>query len=162
MNTQLNEKEQELLVLEIVDACVKYIEKNGGDFGDVLFEQVFANEAQTEFSKMVCKTVESLHKKGYITGTVNLAYDHEYKIDDNGDIFDSDILDEIEFHETDFKNIAISSEGRLFMSGGSCQELSPNVLEKVKPIINCIASEAMKLAVKTAMFTMLQALGLPV
>lgn len=44
MNTQLNQKEQQVLVMEIVDACIKYSKENYLEFAEVLTEQVFANK----------------------------------------------------------------------------------------------------------------------
>ena len=74
MTTDFSEKEQEVLVLEIVDACIQYSKEHGETFQQVLEKSVFVGEAREGISEMVCKTMESLHTKGYIEGTVELSY----------------------------------------------------------------------------------------
>ena len=148
MDTQLNEKERELLVLEIVDACIQYSKEHTEDFEEVLHQQVFANEAYIEFMEMVCKTIESLHTKGYIEGTVELAYEPD--------------TEDIDFFMTSFENINISLKGKEFMSGKTFKEVSENFWEKSKPLVRCIASTVLQTTVETITLTGLRAVGIPV
>ena len=61
---QLSEKEQDLLILIMVKEVIAYAEENNKTFEEVLNEDVFPNEASTEFSETVCKGIESLKVKG--------------------------------------------------------------------------------------------------
>lgn len=85
MTTQFSEKEQEVLVLEIVDACIQYSKEHGETFQQVLEESLFIGKARSDFSEMVCKTMESLHTKGYIEGTVELSYQSDVDQDSLSD-----------------------------------------------------------------------------
>ncbi len=57
---QLSEKEQDLLILIMVKEVIAYAEENNKTFEEVLNEDVFPNEASTEFAETVCKGIESL------------------------------------------------------------------------------------------------------
>ena len=74
---QLSEKEQDLLILIMVKEVIAYAEENNKTFEEVLNEDVFPNEASTEFSETVCKGIERLKVKGYITGEIELVYEEE-------------------------------------------------------------------------------------
>lgn len=148
MDIQLSQKEQEVIVLEIVDACIQYSEEHSEDFEEVLHQQVFANEAHLGFMEMVCKTIESLHKQGYITGTVELVYEPD--------------TNDIDFFMTTFENISITPKGRVLLGAETFKGLGKNFMEKSKPVVKCIASTVLATAVETAMVTGLRAVGVPV
>ena len=74
---QLSEKEQDLLILIMVKEVIAYAEENNKTFEEVLNEDVFPNHASTEFAETVCKGIESLKVKGYITGEIELEYEEE-------------------------------------------------------------------------------------
>jgi len=158
MDTQLNQKEQEVLVMEIVDACIKYSKENHMDFAEVLEDLVFVRKTDTGFSEMVCKTIESLHSQGYINGTVELEYELEF----DGETLEESTTDKIDFGESRFANISITPKGKELIGEKIFKELSKNFLEKAKPVIKCIATTALERAVETALRTALQAVGFPV
>ena len=148
MNTQLSQKEQEIIVLGIVDACIQYSKEHNEDFEEVLHQHVFANEADLGFMEMVCKTIESLHKQGYIAGTVDLVYE--------------DDTDDIDFFMTTFENISINTRGRVLLGAETFKELGKNFMEKAKPVIKSVSSVVLQTAIETAFTTGLKAVGVPV
>lgn len=159
MGIQLSQKEQELLVLEIVEACLKYSEESQLEFEEVLHEQVFAsNHPYIEFMEMVCRTAESLNSRGYIAGTVEIVYKTEF----DEDTLEESPTDEINFYTTSFENIGITAKGRAFMGAETFKGLGKNFMEKATPVIKCIASTALQEVIETAFRTALQAVGFPV
>lgn len=158
MNTQLSQKEQEVLVMEIVDACIKHSKENQMDFAEVLEELVFVGEADTEFSEMVCKTIESLYGQGYINGTVILEYELEF----DEETLEENTTDIIDFGMSTFTDISISPKGKELIGEKIFKEIGKNFLEKAKPVIKCIATTALQATVETAVCTALQAAGFPV
>ena len=158
MDTQLNQKEQEVLVMEIVDACIKHSKENHMDFAEVLEDLVFVGEADTGFSEMVCKTIESLHSQGYINGTVILEYELEF----DEETLEESTTDVIDFGMSTFANISISPKGKELIGEKTFKELGKNFLEKAKPVIKCITTTALQTTVETAVLTALQAVGFPV
>ncbi len=158
MNTQLNQKEQEVLVMEIVDACIKHSKENHMDFAEVLEDLVFVGEADTEFSEMVCKTIESLHSQGYINGTVILEYELEF----DGETLEESTTDKIDLGMSTFADISITPKGEELIGEKTFKELGKNFLEKAKPVIKCIATTALQTTVDIALRTALQAVGFPV
>ena len=143
MNTQLSQKEQELLVLEIVDACIQYSEEKQMDFADAL-GQIFADRPEAGFSNMVYKTMESLCKRGYITGTVNLACAPIYEADKNNKLVEADTSEEISFLHTELANIGISAKGRLFMGEDAFKALGGIFEEKAKSLLEMLNSDKAK------------------
>lgn len=111
MNTQLNQKEQQVLVMEIVDACIKYSKENYLEFAEVLTEQVFANKADAEFTEMVCKTIETLHAQGYLNGTVELEYELEF----DAETLEESSTDKIDSGMSTFADISITPKGKELM-----------------------------------------------
>lgn len=158
MGIQLSQKEQELLVLEIVDACLKCSEESQLEFEEVLHEQVFSNNPYIEFMEMVCRTAESLNSRGYIAGTVEIVYETEL----DEDTFEESPADEIDFYMTSFENISITAKGRAFMGAETFKGLGKNFLGKATPVIKCIASTALQTVIETAIVTGLKAAGFPV
>ncbi|MCM1219503.1 MAG: hypothetical protein NC548_33910 [Lachnospiraceae bacterium] len=158
MGTQLSQKEQEVLVLEIVDACIKYSKENHLDFANVLEDLVFVGEADTEFSEMVCKTMKSLHDQGYIDGKVKIAYELEF----DGETLEESTTDIIDFSNTKFKNISITHKGQELIGEKTFKEFGKKFLEKAKPIIAQITLSEIQDIVKDAIHTALQAIGVPV
>ncbi len=158
MNTQLNQKEQEVLVMEIVDACIKHSKENHMDFAEVLEDLVFVGEADTEFSEMVCKTIESLHSQGYINGTVILEYELEF----DGETLEESTTDKIDLGMSTFADISISPKGKELIGEKTFKELGKDFLEKAKPVIKCIATTTLQTTVDIALRTALQAVGFPV
>lgn len=158
MGIQLSQKEQELLVLEIVDVCIQESEECQQPFEIVLCEKVFEGKASTEFSEMVCKTIKSLHDKGYIAGTVEIVYETEF----DEDTLEESPTDAIDLEWSKFENISITTKGRAFMGAETFKGLSKNFMEKATPVIKCIASTALQEAIKTVFRTALQAVGFPV
>lgn len=158
MGIQLSQKEQELLVLEIVEACLKCSEESQLEFEEVLHEQVFASNPDIEFMEMVCRTAESLNSRGYIAGTVEIVYETEL----DEDTFEESLTDEIDFYMTSFENISITAKGRAFMGAETFKGLGKNFLGKATPVIKCIASTALQTVIETAIVTGLKAAGFPV
>ncbi len=158
MNTQLNQKEQEVLVMEIVDACIKHSKENHMDFAEVLEDLVFVGEADTEFSEMICKTIESLHSQGYINGTVILEYELEF----DGETLEESTTDKIDLGMSTFADISISPKGKELIGEKTFKELGKDFFEKAKPVIKCIATTALQTTVDIALRTALQAVGFPV
>lgn len=158
MNTQLNQKEQQVLVMEIVDACIKYSKENHLDFAEVLEDLVFVGEADAEFSEMVCKTIEILHEQGYLNGTVVLEYELEF----DGETLEENTTDKIDFGMSTFADISISPKGKELIGDKTFKELGKTFLEKAKPVIKCIATTALQATVETAVCTALQTVGFSV
>lgn len=158
MELDLNEKEYEVLVMGIVDACIKYSEENHMDFEEVLTDQLFANKANAKFSEMVCKTIKTLHDKGYINGTVELKYADEYY----GKTLEESATGEINSGMSTFADISITPKGKEFMRGKNFKELSKNFLEKAMTAIKCFATTAFQATVETAVCAALKAVGFPV
>lgn len=158
MKIELSEKEREVLVMEIVDACIKYSKENHMDFTKVLTEQVFANEADSEFSEMVCKTIETLHNQGYINGTVVLEYELEF----DEETLEENTTDKIDFGMSTFADISISPKGKELIGDKTFKELGKTFLEKAKPVIKCIAEIALQATVETAVCVALKAVGFSV
>lgn len=163
METQkLTEKEREILVLCIVKECLEFAESNGKTFEEVLNEDVFPNEASTDFSELVCKTILSLNEKGYITGNVELEYEAEYSMDENSEEFEEEKTDAIDFAMCIFENIQISLKGKALMGIEGFKEVSSNFMEKAKPIIKCIATTTLQTCVESAVIIGLRAVGVPI
>ena len=158
MNTQLNQKEQQVLVTEIVDACIKYCKENYLEFAEVLTEQVFANKADAEFTEMVCKTIETLHAQGYLNGTVELEYELEF----DAETLEESSTDKIDSGMSTFADISITPKGKELMGEKTFQELGKSFLEKAKPAIKCIATTAFQATVETAVCVALKAVGFSV
>lgn len=146
IDTQLNEKEQELLVLEIVTACIQYSEEHNEDFEEVL-GKLFIGEASIEFSELMCKTMKSLHTKGYIEGIIEASCIPEF----GEEILEESILNS---EWTRFENISISTKGKVLLSSEAFKNISIQFMERAKPIIQVIAIEAIKIAIKNALNTM--------
>lgn len=144
--------------MEIVDACIKHSKENHMDFAEVLEDLVFVGEADTEFSEMVCKTIESLHSQGNINGTVILEYELEF----DEETLEESTTDKIDFGESTFADISITPKGKELIGEKTFKELGKDFWEKSKPIIKCIASTALQTTVETVMLTGLRAVGFPV
>lgn len=155
MGIQLSQKEQELLVLEIVDVCIQESEECQQPFGIVLCEKVFAGEAITEFSEMVCKTIKSLHDKGYIAGTVELEYVTEFE----NETLDESPTDAIDLGWSKFENISITTKGKTLMCAETFKELGKDFWEKAKPVIKEIACDTIKNTIKEVITNSLKAVG---
>lgn len=135
MTTQFSEKEQEVLVLEIVDACIQYSKEHDETFQQILAKSVFIDKARTDFSETVCKTMESLHTKGYIEGTVELSYQSEV----DQETWEESPTDIIDFEWTKLEDISISTKGKLLLGSETLKELGKGFIEKARPIIEVIA-----------------------
>lgn len=135
MTTQFSEKEQEVLVLEIVDACIQYSKEHGETFQQVLAKSVFIGKARSDFSEMVCKTMESLHTKGYIEGTVELSY----QSDVDQETWEESPTDIIDYEWTKLEDISISTKGKVLLGSETLKELGKGFIEKARPIIKVIA-----------------------
>jgi len=148
MSVQLSQKEQELLVLGVVEACIQYSKTHDEDFGIVLKELIFIGESKTDLSTMYCKTIKSLCEKEYILGNVEIAYIPEY----DRDTLEGSETDEIDFDNTRFTNISISPKGKALLEGNSLKVLKFNVTEKVRSALSClIGNDATKeILVETA------------
>lgn len=158
MKTQLTEKEQELLVLYIIKACLSFAKENGKTFEEVLNEDLFANEANIEFAEMVCKTIETLKNKEYINGTVEL----EYEIEIDPETFEEESTDAIDFSLCIFENISISLKGDAKLGMEGFKEVSKNFAQKALPIIKCIGTTALQTCVEVTVTAGLKAAGMPI
>lgn len=135
MTTDFSEKEQEVLVLEIVDACIQYSKEHGETFQQVLAKSVFIGKARADFSEMVCKTMESLHTKGYIEGTVELSY----QSDVDQETWEESPTDTIDYEWTKLEDISISTKGKVLLCSETFKALGKGFIEKARPIIESIA-----------------------
>lgn len=135
MTTDFSEKEKEVLVLEIVDACIQYSKEHGETFQQVLEKSVFVGEAREGISEMVCKTMESLHTKGYIEGTVELSY----QSDIDQETWEESPTDTIDFEQINFEDISISTKGKVLLGSETLKALGKRFIEKARPIIEVIA-----------------------
>lgn len=158
MKTELNQEQQNLLVLELVKACIEYAKDEQKSFEEVLNEDVFPNQANVEFAEMVCRTLESLNKEGCISGNVEL----EHEIEMDGDTFEETTTDAIDFAQCTFENIAITAKGNAYLSGDSYKKVGKGFLEKAKDLTKCIATTALQTLVETAIVAGLRAVGVPV
>lgn len=158
MKTELNQEQQNLLVLELVKACIEYGREVQKSFEEVLNEDVFPDQANVEYAEMVCRTLESLNKQGYISGTVELEFETE--IDPN--TFDETATDAIDFAECTFEDIGITVKGNAYMGVDNFKKAGKDLWEKSKPIIKCIGTTALQTIVETAILTGLKAAGLTV
>lgn len=107
---------------------------------------------------MVCRTLESLNKQGYISGTVELEFETE--IDPN--TFDETATDAINFVECTFENIGITVKGNAYMGVDNFKKAGKDLWEKSKPVMKCIGTTALQTLVETAILTGLKAAGLKV
>lgn len=162
MNIQLTEKEQELLVLEIVKACIQFAADNQKSFEEVLNEDLFPDKASTDFAEMICKTIEKLNQQGDINGTVELEYEMEYDFDDAQEEIEETSTDAIDFDMCTFEDISISLKGKARMSVDSFKEMGKDYLEKTKPLIKVIGSTVLQTVIETAVVAGLKAAGFPV
>ena len=158
MTTELNQEQQNLLVLELVKACVEYGREVQKSFEEVLNEDVFPDQADVEFAEMVCRTLDSLNKQGYIRGTVELEFETE--IDPN--TFDETATDAINFVECTFEDIDITVKGNAYMGVDNFKKAGKDLWEKSKPVMKCIGTTALQTIVETAILTGLKAAGLTV
>ena len=141
----LKEKEQILLLL-----CMT--------FEEVLNQDVFPSEADTEFAEYICKSIKALNDKGFINGRVEL----EYEIEIDMDTFDENSTDAIDFAECVFDNISISLKGKAYQSIDNFREVGAEFIEKSKPIIKCIGEAALQTVVESIVVVGLRAAGIPV
>lgn len=103
----LTAKEQMIVTLYIVDACVKIAEEEQEDFQDVLVDYILANVANESFSELVCKNIKILKDKDFISGTVEVE-------DTSNSDAENDI--EVSYEELcNFENISITGNGELLM-----------------------------------------------
>ena len=160
MKTELNQEQQNLLVLELVKVCIEYAKDEQKSFEEVLNEDVFPNQADTEFAEMVCRTLESLNRQGYISGTVELEYEIETDLETDEDT----ATNAIDFAQCTFENIGITAKGSAYMSSDSFKkaEVGKDFLEKAKAVIKCIATTALQTLVETAVVLGLKAAGITV
>lgn len=153
---KLKDKEEQILTLYIVEACIKYASENGKDFEEVLTEDVFANQASEIFEEMICTTIEKLYKNGYIAGNVELEY--EYEMDPK--TFEEKKLDSINTAMCTFENIEITKKGKAYMLADNMKNLGKEFIGKTKPMIQMIASTALQASVELALTTAVNGLGL--
>ena len=158
MKTELNQEQQNLLVLELVKVCIEYAKEEQKSFEQVLNEDVFPNQANVEFAEMVCRTLETLNRQGYISGTVELEFETE--IDPN--TFEETATNAIDFAQCTYENIGITAKGNAYMSSDSFKKVGKDFFEKVKPVIKCIATTALQTLVETAVVLGLKAAGITV
>ena len=156
MDIQLNKTEKELFVLELVKACLKSAEESGKTFQEVLSVDVFVEKASNEFEQMVCSTIESLHKQGVITGTVEI----EYETVMDADTFEESKTDEIDVPMCIFEDIAINTETGEDVVKKGFKEAGKEFWIKVKPVIGCIGQTILQTAVETAIKAGLNAVGI--
>ena len=162
MGTQLSEKEKNLFVLILVKSCLQYGKDAQKSFESVLNEDVFANKGNTDFAEMVCKTIKSLNTNGYINGTVEIEYEKEYELDKNGEEFEEEITDNVDFSMCNFIDISISLKGKAFLGVEGFKTVSKDFYEKVKPFLSYIAKVALKEIVEKFIEAGLKLAGIPV
>lgn len=155
---QLSEKEQDLLILIMVKEVIAYAEENHKTFEEVLNEDVFPNEASTEFAETVCKGIESLKVKGYITGEIELEYEEEI----NPETFEETKLDSIDFVNCTFENISITMKGKAYICADTFKESGKAFYEKSKPVIKQITSTALQVMVEQVVVSGMKAVGFSV
>ena len=127
MTTDFSEKEKEVLVLEIVDACIQYSKEHGETFQQVLEKSVFVGEAREGISEMVCKTMESLHTKGYIEGTVELSY----QSDIDQETWEESPTDTIDFEWIKLEDISISTKGKVLLGSETLKALGKRFIQNM-------------------------------
>lgn len=155
---QFTEKEQRIVVLEIVKGCIEYAKEKQKTFEEVLHEDVFAQHVDESFSEFICKNIKLLHEQGYIEGTVELEY--EIEMDDN--TFEETTIDTIDLGNCTFEDIHISLKGKMEMEADSFKEVGKDFLKKSKPIIDCIASTVLQTIVTSAFTVVAKAVGLSI
>lgn len=155
---QLSEKEQDLLILIMVKEVIAYATENHKTFEEVLNEDVFPNKANTEFSEAVCKRIESLKVKGYITGEIELEYEEGI----NQETFEETKLDSINCVECTFKNISITMKGKAYICADTFKESGKAFYEKSKPVIKQITSTALQVMVEQVVVSGMKAVGFSV
>ncbi len=158
MKTELNQEQQTLLVLELVKSCLEYGAEAQKSFGEVLNEDVFPNQASVEFAEMVCRTLETLNRQGYISGVVDLEFEPEI----DGETFEETATDAIDFAGCTFEDIGITAKGNAYMGMDNFKKVGRDLWEKSKPVIKCIATTALQTLVETAILTGLKAAGITV
>lgn len=160
MGTQqtLTTKEQQILTLFVVEQCIKYAKETGKTFEEVLNEDVFANEASTDFAEMICKNIDSLSKDGYISGTVEL----EYEIEIDAETFEEEKTDNINFAECTFDNIEINTKGKAYMAVDNLKTLGKDFYKKSIPLLKCIATSSLEKAVECAFIAIMRNAGFTV
>lgn len=158
MKTELNQEQQNLLVLELVKMCIEYAKDEQKSFEEVLNEDVFPNQANVEFAEMVCRTLETLNRQGYISGMVELEFETEI----DPDTFEETATNAIDFEQCTFENIGITAKGNAYMSNDSFKKVGKDFFENVKPVIKCIATTTLQTLVETAVVLGLKAAGITV
>ena len=158
MEKGLSQVQQNLLVLELVRACLEYGKENQKTFGEVLNEDVFPSQADVGYAEMVCRTLESLNREGYISGTVELEYEIETDLETDEDT----ATDAVDFAECTFENIGITEKGDAYINGDNFQKAGKGFIEKAKPVIRCIAATALQTLVETAIQAGMKAAGIAV
>lgn len=158
MGIQLSEKEQELLVLCIVDECLNFAKENNKSFSEVLNEDLFPSEASTGFAETVCKTMVILKSKGYINGTVEL----EYEIEIDPETFEEEPTDAIDYAMCTFGDINITLKGKARKGMEGFKGVGKDFLVKAKPVIECIATTALQTCVESAVVLGMRSVGISV
>lgn len=155
MEKELTQVQKNLLVLELVKACMEYGKDVRKSFEDVLNEDVFPEKPYEAYTEMVCRTLETLNRQGYVSGVVELGFETET----DPDTFEETATDVINTAECTFGDIGITAKGNAYMCADSFKEAGKDFLEKAKPVIKCIATTALQTLVETAISAGLKAAG---
>lgn len=121
-------------------------------------EDIFPNIANTEYAEMVCRTLESLNRQGYISGSVELEFETEI----DPDTFEETATNAIDFAQCTFENIGITVKGNAYIGIDSFKKAGKDLYVKSKPVIKCITTTALQPLLETAILTGLKAAGITV
>lgn len=152
--TKLSDGEQDLIMLHFTKACLKYAKKNKKTFHEVLIQDVFPEEAKTEYSEYICKRIQALKYKGYINGIVELNYKAMYDEDANEIGYENDL----DCTECIFDNIKINASGRKLVMRSIFKKASKEFIEASEQFIKKVASIALQESLKLIISSGIKAL----
>lgn len=130
MEKELTQVQKNLLVLELVKACMEYGKDVRKSFEDVLNEDVFPEKPYEAYVKMVCRTLETLNRQSHVSGVVELEFETEI----DPDTFEKTATDVIDTTECTFEDIEITAKGNSYMSSDSFKEAGKISLKRQSPL----------------------------
>lgn len=153
----LSEKEQEIITLYIVKGCIKFAEESNQEFEDVLYEEIFANQASQPYSQMICRNLEILKTKGYIDGIVEIEYEPIEDLQTKEETTTNIIA--LEF--STFENISITTRGKIEMQLDQMKDGTKQFIDKALPIIKYVGSEVLSATIQSVFIYAVNSAGIP-
>lgn len=144
---KMSSKEQKVITMCVVQACLQYANENQKAFEDVLNEDLFPAKASQEYSDMVCYNIKQLVDDGYLDGEVELEYDEL----EPGEDASKGIC--VTF--SSFENISITEKGNIFIKTGNFGVIAAEVKDVAVPILKTIGNATLATLTEVAIYTAL-------